>query len=77
MTAHDCKYEYRWEDMAKKIDEIHKAIYGNGKEGLVIEMDRNSRHRRFMEQWGWLIVTGITSIPFTVFCGFIMLWVHK
>ena len=71
--THECKYEHRWEALMEKVDAIYRALYGNGRQGILLEIDRNAQHRKFMQRWGWLIISLITSIPFTVFTG-VIIW---
>lgn len=62
------------EEMKKQIDDIHKILTGNGspKDGLVFKVAIVEQHVQFFNKFGWLILTGAVSIPFTILGGFVM-----
>lgn len=64
-----CYYSPVIEEIRQKTSDVHKIFYGvagDYKRGILFELDRNTVHRKFMEKWGFVILTAFTGVPFTV-----------
>jgi hypothetical protein len=61
-----CEHCKEMSGTRKQIADIHKVVLGNGhpEEGLVFKVAIVEQHVKFMNKFGWLILTGAVGIPF-------------
>ena len=56
------RIEVKLDNVVEKVERIDAAIYGNGADGLKIQVDRNTQGRTTFRKLLWIIVTAVIGI---------------
>lgn len=60
-------------NLKNEIKELCKLIKGNGdpQGSLIFKVERNTLHRKWIERFGWMVLTAAVGVPFTVIVIFV------
>jgi hypothetical protein len=64
----------RQEVIQEKVIKTEKMVTGNGKieEGIAFRLSTVEKHVQFVNKFGWMILTGIATIPPAIATSFIL-----
>ncbi len=70
MAHKDCETcSKHWDEVKLTLKSLDESIRGNGKPGLKVQVDRNTRDLKGFNRMKWLLVAGLASLGFKAFLG--------